>query len=316
MKQSLRHLISGAIDYAGMFPPAVLSLEQAAANFAEYRQSPEAWMLGRFVCPATRLGDLAELKFGSTAPVSALSTASGGPTEYVAQLARDVEHARRYRSVGVCDTFELRLPAEVLEPGGVQMLRSFLHDCVGVVRVLEAAVFVELPAMAVETPVVRPADVGLALRAIREVLDEDRTVSLGFKARTGGVMARAFPTAHDLAAAICQCRRVGVFWKATAGLHHPLRHFDRSLGCAMHGFLNVLVASVLDTVHQLEVDQVAEILSDENQASFHFADDGLRWRDLAASNEQIAAARRTALVSFGSCSFDEPRTDLRALSLL
>jgi hypothetical protein len=41
----------------------------------------------------------------------------------------------------------------------------------------------------------------------------------------------------------------------------------------------------------------------------------LSWRDWRVPTDQIAA-HRTFITSFGSCSFDEPREDLRALHLL
>jgi hypothetical protein len=44
-------LLTGLIDYAGLFPPAKLSLDQAIRNYAAYRQCPERWMLGKFVIP-------------------------------------------------------------------------------------------------------------------------------------------------------------------------------------------------------------------------------------------------------------------------
>src|SRR4051794_23711208 len=61
MTDSLRALLSGAIDYAGLFPPAQLPLTQAYYNHVEYLWSPESWLLGRFVCPAARLPELAAL---------------------------------------------------------------------------------------------------------------------------------------------------------------------------------------------------------------------------------------------------------------
>jgi hypothetical protein len=42
----------------------------------------------------------------------------------------------------------------------------------------------------------------------------------------------------------------------------------------------------------------------------------LAWRHLEATADQIAEARRTVLTSFGSCSFSEPREDLRALGIV
>src|SRR5436190_17389433 len=58
MRRSLRVLLEGVIDYAGLFPPAKLPLDQALRNYARYRHEPEGWMLGRFVCPASRLVEL------------------------------------------------------------------------------------------------------------------------------------------------------------------------------------------------------------------------------------------------------------------
>src|SRR5438067_11130110 len=58
MRQSLRALLEGVIDYAGLFPPAKLPLEQAVRNYARYHSEPESWMLARFVCPEKQLADL------------------------------------------------------------------------------------------------------------------------------------------------------------------------------------------------------------------------------------------------------------------
>jgi hypothetical protein len=55
---TLRALVAGVVDYAGLFPPAALSMPDAVAGYAEYLASPEAWALGRFVVPATRLDEL------------------------------------------------------------------------------------------------------------------------------------------------------------------------------------------------------------------------------------------------------------------
>ncbi|HET7190233.1 MAG TPA: hypothetical protein VFI52_18910, partial [Gemmatimonadaceae bacterium] len=56
---SLRALVAGLVDYAGLFPPASLDMPAAAARYAEYRASADAWMLGRFIVPVARLNELA-----------------------------------------------------------------------------------------------------------------------------------------------------------------------------------------------------------------------------------------------------------------
>ena len=58
MSPSLRALLHGIIDYAGLFPPANLPLDQAVRNYARYCTEPDSWMLGRFVCPVTELAEL------------------------------------------------------------------------------------------------------------------------------------------------------------------------------------------------------------------------------------------------------------------
>ena len=108
----------------------------------------------------------------------------------------------------------------------------------------------------------------------------------------------------------------GVPLKATAGLHHPLRRPDPQLGVTMHGFVNVFVAGVLAHVHALRPGTVEPILLDGTAAHFVSDDDGLRWEDCHVTTDEVREARRHAVLSFGSCSFDEPRADLRELGWL
>ena len=57
MSATLRVLLGSIVDYAGLFPPARLPLDQAVRNYLRYRSEPESWMLGRFVLPAARLDE-------------------------------------------------------------------------------------------------------------------------------------------------------------------------------------------------------------------------------------------------------------------
>src|SRR5216683_631476 len=52
---ALRALLTGLIDYAGLFPPSALDMPAAVRNYAAYRLSEHAWALGRFVVPLARL---------------------------------------------------------------------------------------------------------------------------------------------------------------------------------------------------------------------------------------------------------------------
>jgi hypothetical protein len=103
--------------------------------------------------------------------------------------------------------------------------------------------------------------------------------------------------------------------KFTAGLHHPVRIFHESVQTKMHGFLNVLGAGVLALEHDWTEKQIAEMLEDEDASSFSFAEDSFAWRQWKVATERVAL-HRELVTSLGSCSFDEPREDLRALNLL
>ncbi|MFL6542453.1 MAG: hypothetical protein ACJ8I9_04745, partial [Chthoniobacterales bacterium] len=136
-----------------------------------------------------------------------------------------------------------------------------------------------------------------------------------FKLRTGGVTADAFPDLSKVAHALVCAARFRVPIKFTAGLHHPVRLFHESVKTKMHGFLNVLGAGVFAVENRWGENETQQVLADEDPASFSFSDQSMRWRDAEIVTGQIIAARRL-ITSFGSCSFDEPREDLRALNLL
>jgi len=138
----------------------------------------------------------------------------------------------------------------------------------------------------------------------------------GLKIRCGGLDAAAVPSVESVAAAIAAARDAGLPLKATQGLHHPLRHRDPVLGTVVHGFLNVIAASVLARVHGLGEARIAEIVSEQDASAFAVTSEHLAWRGLAASAPQIRVARRETVVGFGSCSFAEPRDDLHMLGLL
>ena len=147
-------------------------------------------------------------------------------------------------------------------------------------------------------------------------LNSDKgTGTFGYKLRTGGVTADAFPTSAQIARAlvIAAARQLPI--KFTAGLHHPIRQFREEVKTKMHGFLNVLGAAILGAEHQWDADQVVTMLEDEDPHSFSFTEDFFAWRDWKIDTERLRY-RRKFVRSFGSCSFDEPREDLRALKLL
>jgi hypothetical protein len=133
--------------------------------------------------------------------------------------------------------------------------------------------------------------------------------------RTGGVTADAFPTSSQIAPALVTSATHQVPIKFTAGLHHPLRQYREEVQTKMHGFLNVLGAAVLAAEHRWDAAQTTAMLEDEDAGSFQFGDEFFAWRDWKIELQRLRNRRRF-VTTFGSCSFDEPREDLRALKLL
>jgi len=239
MKKSLRVLLDGLIDYAGLFPPAALSMQDAVRNYARYRDGEYAWALGRFVVPKARVREV--------------------PAEFALSV------------LGV-DEVKMDELADA-SPGA----------------------FVEI------------TDTSL--------LQELKARGLRAKIRTGGLTADAFPTTEAVASFIRACKAAGVAFKATAGLHHPLRcirpltYEPNAPTGRMHGFVNVFLAAAMP-------EHAEEILAEEDAGAFAFTDDAASWREHRVPAEELAAMRREFALSFGSCSFEEPIDDLKELGWL
>ena len=138
--------------------------------------------------------------------------------------------------------------------------------------------------------------------------------TFGYKMRTGGVKADAFPLSAQIAPALVTPTTHQVPIKFTAGLHHPLRQYREEVQTKMHGFLNVLGAAVLAAEHRWDAALATTMLEDEGVSSFKFDDEFFAWRDWKIDLRRLRGRRRF-VTTFGSCSFDEPREDLRALKL-
>ncbi len=295
---SLRALLSHAIDYAGLFPPAELVLEPALQNQAAYLRCAERWMLGAFILPVAKFGEaraqLAAFDVEHPLDVSALGPKTTKPPEFRRALENVAESIKEFHNghKGLVTVRQFEMP---LPPGPVAkslgVARATLGD-------LALNVFWEAPA-----------------EKATKTIEALSGSGAGFKLRTGGVTADAFPGGEQIARTLVTAARHRVPIKFTAGLHHPVRLFQESVGTKMHGFLNVLGAGVLAAEHRWSESQTQEMLAEEDGSSFTFDDEVMRWRDWKISTAQITA-RRQLVTSLGSCSFDEPRNDLRALGLL
>jgi len=300
---SLRVFLDQAIDYAGMFQPCALALEPALRNQATYVRSSEAWMLNGFVLPVEQF-DAARQLLSDFDPQHPLRVAALGPKTTKADAFLDRLHKT--------ETAIRSLSRSDVDLVSASHLEMFLPDDVDPASLKEARAIVgKLPVFWEAPP--EKAEQTIALIAGHN--SDDDTPTFGYKLRTGGVTADAFPTSAQIARALVTAATHQLPIKFTAGLHHPIRQFRDEVKTKMHGFLNVLGAAVLAAEHRWNADQAVTMLEDEDPRSFSFTDEFFAWRDWKIDTKRLQH-RRKFVRSFGSCSFDEPRDDLRALNFL
>ena len=299
-ENATRILLEGLVDYAGLFPPAGLDMPAAVREYAAHRDSDAAWMLGRFIVPSVRLeemeGAAAALlpRDAGTEPWRISVLGGTDPVDDAERVwAFNERHAHAGPGRAVIDTMELRAAdATAAErvvrsvPGGV-------------------TAYVEIPVAD------DPADLIGVLRR----------VGARAKVRTGGVTPDAFPLPAHLARFIRACADAGVAFKATAGLHHPIRGEFRltyeagSPTGTMYGFLNVFLAAGF-AAQGVPLAELEAMLTESDPASLMFSDRGIAWGGRRLDLDDLRHLRARGAVAFGSCSFSEPVADLRALRIL
>ena len=296
---AIRTLLQGSIDYAGLFPPAGLGMAEAVANYASYRSGPHAWALGRLVLPASRLQELA------AAGGSLFPHGTEPPWRLAALLGSDP--AADFETIG---EFNCRHAAEGAGTAVVDVVEGKAETSDGVERLLRR-VSGYLQAY-VEIPVTR--DPGALARVVAAAGGR-------LKVRTGGITADAFPATTDVVRFVRAAHAAGVPFKATAGLHHPLRAeypltYELGSACGtMFGFLNVFLATAFMAAGL--GDREAGLLLEERDArAIRFDPRGVEWRGRRLDRAALARARESGIVAFGSCSFTEPIGDLESLGLL
>ena len=316
MPTTSRALLAEIIDYAGLFPPAKLPMEEAFTRFLAHRASSDGWLLARFVCPAARLEELAPLMAGSDlgqTPIRIAALGAGGddPPGYADSIERDSEamktFATQHQGEALIDVFEVKLPTQ----GHPSEVVDFTFHHLAEIASGKLVAYFEIPLLSDRSdPVFHATAVAEAGHRI------DETRRAGIKIRCGGLDASAIPTVDAVATTISAGLATDLPIKATQGLHHPIRHRDTTLGATVHGFLNLFAASVLARAHRLDNEVIREIIADEDPKAFRITESVLGWRDLDTGFDGVVDGRLRAMTSFGSCSFTEPRDDLAGLGWL
>lgn len=311
MLRSIITLLTDLVDYAGLFPPAKLDMQRSVEAYNRAKVGANEFALGRFICPVSRLpeftqcasallpGTFATSGYREQADVSTpwrLSALIDGNMSQDLDIIEgfNAHHGTPENGQAIIDAAEIKVSDvaqidEALDQMSEDIFPYFEFpvnaDCRGFVTALAGS-----PAAA--------------------------------KIRTGGTTPGAFPTPIEVAQFIAACAGASVPFKATAGLHHPLRatkkltYEKESPTCLMHGFLNVFIAAALVRVKGLDIERVEALLLDENDRNFKFGNEFISWQGHGLDLGQIAKVRETFALSFGSCSFDEPIEELTQLGLI
>jgi len=305
----LRALLTGLIDYAGLFPPAGLAMADAVRNYASYVNGEHAehcWMLGRFILPAVRLDEFREAVEHTGVDTSGwrLSVLAGAVDREAGMADRAAiggwaQRNSHSASQATIDTLEIRAASrEEIKQAAQAYQDAFEGRC---------QLYFEIP----------PQHWTALLQTVG--------VAHGrAKIRTGGESPAAIPPEGSVLQFLRLASERRLAFKATAGLHHPLRAMQRltykedSPNAVMHGFVNVFAAATL-LWHEPKMSQEAAwILAERDADAVTMDGDMMTWQNssVTLTTEQIRAARERFAISFGSCSFIEPVADLRALGWL
>lgn len=279
---ALETLLAGIIDYAGLYPPAGLDMRTALRNYLSYGRSQHASALGHFLVEINRLIELREVAGDSTRHLR-LSLLASATTDWNSL-------AGLLHEGFTIDTIEIKTdhPSQI-----ARIARCIPTDL---------TTYFEVPFDS-HAP---------------ETLEAISAAGARVKLRMGGIVADAFPPTLTVANMLRALADRRIPFKATAGLHHPIRshhpftYAPDSPSGTMHGFLNLCCSAAL-LYFGGEVNQAVVLLDEQDPGAWHITPDTIAWRNVRWSTDQLRSVREKFLTGFGSCSFAEPMDDLEAL---
>lgn len=295
-----RVLLGGAIDFAGMFPPASLDVNTAVETFRRIRSSGDAWMAGRFLCPASRLDDLA------TALVPTMRrTEEAWPIGVVCD-----------GDVGSCASkgrgFHLEMDpavtvqvAEASVPPGAS--GAVVHEMFIALCAINDRLVPYLEVEAVHGGEVEMLDHVYSIASVRDLTRRQG----GAELRCGGFTSSHIPSSRRVAAFIDAATRAEIPFRFTAGLHHAFRERDAATEAMHHGFVNLLTATAVARAGGT-LDEIEAAVDDTDTSHFSASFAGLRWHGRDIDGTALGALRTEGFTSFGSCDFDDPVGALKA----
>jgi hypothetical protein len=271
-----RPLFAGLVDDAALFPPGDARMGDALRAHAQHRAASYGEMVGPFLCPVSRVDEMAAaLPDGQQVELSLVVDVTGEAAHHALRqaatdarltlVAVEAAHARLGTDAAVVGENMRRLPTAV---GYLEVARTGFDEALDLVA---------------------------------------RGGWRAAKYRTGGTGAGDFPSEGELAAFIVACASRGLPFKLTAGLHHVVRNTAADTGFEQHGLLNALVATAGARAGADEGATALVLASRDGKA---LAATVQGW------SEPDALDVRLLLRSVGCCGVTDPLDELAELDLL
>ena len=293
-------LFGALIDYAGLYPPASLDMAGAVAGYRSARSSSEGWMAGRFLCPTSRLVDLAGILVATMQP---------DEPPWPIAVTFDLDPAA---SATAAASFHAEMePAAAVHLAEARIPEG--SDAASIAALYDTALSISDTVVPfLEVP--RDGAVAATIDAIASAVGASLRPG-GAKLRCGGLTPEDFPPTHDVARFIIECSERNLPFKTTAGLHHPIRNRDEELGIVRHGFLNLLMAAIAARAGA-GLPTIEAIVAETDPDAFEVTFGGVSWRGERADAKTIGETRAEGFIAYGSCEFNEPVEDLTKLGFL
>lgn len=268
-------------------------MKVAVKEYSAVLASSDEWIVDRFVCPADRLDELKKAVVAQKTDAVRVTVIGSGSTQESVDWIKSATDGGHI----VVEAYEVKVPqGDELAP---------------MVKGLK-----KLPTQIGQEGLDVYLETGWGEGMVDAIHDAASLFEdAGFKARTGGTEAGAFPSVSELAAFISEVSSLECPFKFTAGIHDPVRHYDEDLGVYRHGFLNVMLAAALATTQDLNRREIEAVLEIDDPSKMHFGMDDIRVGEHWLEAEQIDAFWGV-FGGFGSCSVEEPLDGLRKLGLL
>lgn len=329
MIKSIQQLLTSSINYAGLYPPASLGLQEALRSYIDFSHSKYSWMLSSLVLPHDQLPLLSNFSDRRHLLDEPLNLCITGPEtntlfefkNVINSIEKELLTAHSgYPGEVRTHLLELKLPAASVDTLNPEELIKSLEAVVSSAaesRLLPHRVFFEVPGNEFDAEITKKIIKVIAVhnKSILKRKVQNYLFS-GIKLNCSAKEGAKVPSAKYLAEVLLYARDANIAVKFSGKENAPFPEYNYSIESKMHGFINVLVASMLAYTQDLTIEETVEVLEDRNPENFLFKDEYIAWRELAAPIMEVKMLRMLSITSFNFSNFSAPIHGLKELGYL